>query len=243
MAWKTICHSVTGTTHIQNGVPCQDYGASRVLPNGILIAAVADGAGCAPHAQEGARLAVEASLEFCAAECEHGDLKTIFGRLLKHLNATLQAEAQKQNWAVDDLASTLLLCIAKPVGFVAMQIGDGFIVLRGPDEECRLLFSPDHGQYVNETTFVTSENAREKMQVRAEPTALHFLCMGTDGMEKVALSLETQAPHRPFFHPLEDFMRNASAETISRELERQLNSKALNARTDDDKTLLVSVRT
>lgn len=57
-AWRVIAASVVGSGHVRAGVPCQDAHAYRILPDGTLVIAVADGAGSAARAAEGAAAAV-----------------------------------------------------------------------------------------------------------------------------------------------------------------------------------------
>jgi hypothetical protein len=54
MAWKAVARSATGTSHLKQQIPCQDYGDCKVL-NDVIIGAVADGAGSAKYADIGAQ--------------------------------------------------------------------------------------------------------------------------------------------------------------------------------------------
>ena len=51
-----------GISHERLDLPCQDAQGHRVLPNGVLLIAAADGAGSARFSDEGARCAVKAAL-------------------------------------------------------------------------------------------------------------------------------------------------------------------------------------
>ena len=78
------------------------------------------------------------------------------------------------------------------------------------------------------------------MQVQVISGKQEFICASTDGLEKVAIRLSDWQPHAPFFKPLEECLR----ETLKPEDDEKyvidfLNSKRLNSRTDDDKTLLL----
>src|SRR4028119_1025103 len=61
--WQVVAASVIGTSHEKRSQPCQDAHCWRLLPNGVLAAAVADGAGSAALAEVGAKIAVEAVVE------------------------------------------------------------------------------------------------------------------------------------------------------------------------------------
>src|SRR5688572_12200023 len=62
-AWRPVAASVRGRGHEQRSQPCQDACGVILTGDGVLIAAVADGAGSAARAEEGSALAVEVALE------------------------------------------------------------------------------------------------------------------------------------------------------------------------------------
>ena len=166
-------------------------------------------------------------------------VKRFFNKIAKQVTIALEKQAETNNYALDDLACTLLIAIATSKGIAAMQIGDGFITVRYRDRESQLLFPPDKGQYINETTFVTSANALEAMQVVIQPGEAEFICASTDGLERLAIRLSDWTPFTPFFQPLEQYLRETENLKSDKYLEDFLNSDRLNARTDDDKTLFL----
>jgi hypothetical protein len=121
-----------------------------------------------------------------------------------------------------------------------MQIGDGFIVAGLEGEEHKLLFQPDKGEFVNQTTFVTSPNALDEMQVDVIVGKQKFICASTDGLEKVAIQMSDWTPFPPFFKPLEQYLQETTnPEQDDEYIQKFLDSERLNARTEDDKTLLL----
>jgi len=121
-----------------------------------------------------------------------------------------------------------------------MQIGDGCIAVRCQKEEPQLLFQPDKGEYINETTFVTSAKAVDAMRVCVRSHKPEFICAATDGLERVAIRMSDSTLFAPFFQPLEEYLRETSnPEQEDEYLISFLDSDRLNARTDDDKTLLL----
>lgn len=246
--WKVITRSAIGTHHQAVNLPCQDYGDYRLLSKNILIGAIADGAGSAKNADTGAKVAVEQSLSFLQSRIPPQNFFTeeqaqsLFGELVESVRSQLNQTATQIDGELKDLASTLLVFIATPDAIAAMQIGDGFIVTRSPEGEYELLFQPDKGEYINETTFVTSDHALEAMQVKVLPTESHFICAATDGVERVSLNLSQWQPFSPFFEPLESYLQETNdPEAEDTYLKDFLNSDRLNARTTDDKTLLLSL--
>lgn len=163
-----------------------------------------------------------------------------FSQIVKQVVSALATEAENNNYAIDDLACTLLIVVATPDGIAAMQIGDGFITVRYPEREPQLLFAPDKGEYINETTFVTSSNALKDMKVVIKAGQPEFICASTDGLERLAIRLSDWTPFTPFFQPLEQYLQETeNLEESDEYLLSFLNSERLNARTDDDKTLFL----
>lgn len=164
----------------------------------------------------------------------------MFEKIVNQVITELREEADKEDYFIHDLACTLLVFVATPDWVAAMQIGDGFIVMRSQESEYQLLFQPDKGEFANETTFITSTNALKEMQVKVIPEKQEFICASTDGLEKVAIRLSDWKPFSPFFKPLEEYLHEpVNGEEKDKYLTEFLNSERLNSRTDDDKTLLL----
>ncbi len=163
-----------------------------------------------------------------------------FSEIVKQVVPALSTQAESNNYSIDDLACTLLIVVATSEGIAAMQIGDGFITVRYPEQDPQLLFPPDKGEYINETTFVTSSNALKDMKVVVQPGQPEFICASTDGLERLAIRISDWTPFTPFFQPLEQYLRETNnLEESDEYLLSFLNSERLNARTDDDKTLFL----
>ncbi|MGA7932663.1 MAG: PP2C family serine/threonine-protein phosphatase [Kovacikia sp.] len=258
MPWKTIVRSVIGTSHLQQQLPCQDFGGDLILGD-VLIGAVADGAGSAAHSDIGAKLAVRIVLEYLTLteawlqkrqqswrSLPHPpaqDLtKKLFTKIVTKVNLGLRKQAESSGYSVDDLACTLLIFLATPHWVAAMQIGDGFIVVRSKRKDYQLLFQPDKGEYANQTTFVTSASALAEMQICILPSHPTFICASTDALERVAIRMSDWTAFSPFFKPFEEYLvETPHPEKDDEYLISFLESDRLNSRTDDDKTLLLGL--
>lgn len=256
MAWRAVSRSEIGTSHEKQQMLCQDFGDYRIL-NDVIVGAVADGAGSAKHSDVGAKLAVKTVLEYLGGINEHlqkrkrcwerlsqplskQEAQKLFAKTTKKAIASLSNEAANNGYSINDLACTLLVFVATPQWVAAMQIGDGFMVVRPQNSEHQLLFNPDKGEFVNETTFITSANALDEMQVDVLSGQQEFICASTDGLEKVAIRMSDWTPFAPFFQPLEEYLWETSNPKEENEyIINFLQSERLNARTDDDKTLLL----
>lgn len=252
MTWKFIARSAIGVSHMERQIPCQDYSNYNLLKNNqVVVGAVADGAGSAKHSDVGAKIAVEALLSalqdeskfLTVEELQHYNqhqTRKLFEMVVEKALAALKQEACNQNYVFQDLACTMVAFLATPEWLGAMQIGDGFLVVRLQDGDYHLLFQPDKGEFINETTFITSSSASVEMQVEVLSGKQKFICASTDGLERVAIRMSDWTPFPPFFRPLEGLLQaTEDPEAEDQYLLDFLNSDRLNARTNDDKTLLL----
>lgn len=254
MPWRAIVRFAVGTRHERQELPCQDYGAYYLCNNDVIVGAIADGAGSSNYSHIGAKLAVEKVITTFEAIARRNlnkklssscplnseEARRLFTTVVKRVTKTLQEQADSNCYTVDELACTLLIVVAAPEWLVAMQIGDGFLVLGLDDKNYQMLFQPDKGEFANQTTFVTSSDAIEMMQVHILQGKQRFICASTDGLEKVAIKMSNWVPFFPFFKPLEEYLYETSdPEHEDDYIESFLNSERLNAKTDDDKTLLL----
>ncbi len=229
MTWKAIARSAIGTSHQKQQMPCQDYGDYKII-NQAIVGAVADGAGSAKYADIGAKLAVEtvlaafteqdiftitnlkkttATVTIPQSRSERA-VKQLFTKTVKKIVTTLKEQAANDGYSIEDFACTLLIVVATSNGLAAMQIGDGFIIVRRAEESPQLLFIPDKGEYINETSFVTSANALESMRVVVQTGQPKFICASTDGLERLAIRMSDHTPFIPFFKPLEEYLWSTS---------------------------------
>ena len=255
--WKAIARREVGTSHEATKTPCQDYADYKQYGD-YLIGVVADGAGSRRYSEHGSRLAVEATLRYFVEILEglrgkslftsQNDAEYRFHNLIDQVRTELGTKAgnfsreYKEKISADQFACTLLVFVVFPEGIAAMQLGDGFIVVRDyKSQEYDLLFSPSKGEYVNETTFVTSSrnDIKQDLQIIYRPNPVSFICASTDGLEKVALDLANNKAFPRFFIPLEKYIQNTHELEQDSYITDFLKSEQVNRKTDDDKTILL----
>jgi serine/threonine protein phosphatase PrpC len=71
--WRVVAASVRGKSHERAGQLCQDAHYWETLPEGILISAVADGAGSAVLGKVGAIVAAQTAVETICSQEVHYD--------------------------------------------------------------------------------------------------------------------------------------------------------------------------
>ena len=250
MEWQAVASRARGYKHIKGGKPCQDYGDYEILSGGrVIIGVVSDGMGSAKHSEIGSQLAVEVAISELKRESwlyspkDEKHTQKIFKSILEVVRAKLKNWADINGYSVQDLACTLLAFIATPQWLAAMQIGDGFVVVRSKGGDYQLLFKPDKGEFANETTPLTSSDALREMQVCLRSIPYKFICAATDGIENISLiKTKDWKPFDNFFRPLENHMLSPYIlEQKKKKLDDFLNSEKINQSTDDDKTLLLCV--
>jgi hypothetical protein len=245
--WRAIGASVAGTSHAVTMTRCQDFCAYAIVrrPDGgeVLLAALADGAGSAASSHHGARTAVETVLAVLRERAEAGDDLGESDALdaLRAARERVLGVAAEYEHAARDYASTLLVAVAGAEGGVALQVGDGAIVV--DDGELRAATWPAQGEYANSTHFLIEDDALDRVQC-AQLGAVRRLALFSDGLQALALHYESRAAHEPFFAPFFGYLETSekAEDEIEGELRAYLESGSVNARTDDDKSLVLAVR-
>jgi hypothetical protein len=248
--WRVIGASVQGTSHLKGDVPCQDAHGYQVLDGGLVLAAVADGAGSAERSHQGAQLAVQEVLAALSTALDK-DAPTdepAWGKLLLQTfgqaRGALVQLSELEEASLRAFATTLSCTILAEGYLVVGQIGDGVTVARATDGLLFAASEPQRGEYANETFFLTQEDALERVQVYVHAEAVDALALMTDGLIRLAMNLSEGIPHAPFFGPLFDYA--ARVEELPRgeeQLAAFLASERVCERTDDDKTLVLVART
>jgi hypothetical protein len=247
--WRVVGAAVQGGAHQKQGLPCQDAQDYRVLPAGELLIALADGAGTAARAEEGARCAVEQALQSLSTALEAGPPEENMGWEELVLSAFVQARqallrlSDEAGEPMRLFATTLTCAIAACDRLVVGQVGDGVVVAQDSGGELFVVALAQRGEYANETYFLTQEDALEHIQVRVLDQPVSALAVMSDGLIRLALRLPSHAPYPPFFQPLFAFAAAIEDERQAVEqLAGFLSSERVCARTDDDKSLVLAVR-
>jgi len=95
-------------------------------------------------------------------------------------------------------------------------------------------------------TSIKTYDPSPKPRIKRYVCSIDALATFTDGLERLALDFVNSRPHVPFFdgvcRPLREGATAGHESGLSTQLKEYLNSPAINARTDDDKTLVLAVR-
>ena len=248
--WKVVFDSVIGTSHETSDQPCQDCCRVFTLPstNGdVLIAVCADGAGSAEYSDQGSQIACDQFVSLCKKHfVENESIQNVNHELvsgwLQQIRDLIAEKADELETSVRQMATTFLGCIITSNESLFVQIGDGAMVFRSEDNfECA--FWPHTGEYANMTNFLTSDDFADKFEWKIVNDQINEFAAFTDGLERLMLKFEDQSVHEPAIVPMLDAIRQSdSGEEFFGPLRGFLNSKVVNERTDDDKTLILATR-
>lgn len=252
--WRVVAASVLGKSHEKVKQLCQDAHHWELLPEGVLVAAVADGAGSASLGKVGAivasqtavetiRLQYRATKNFSEEDGEEEDKKwqLLLNNALETAKKAVEEEAIACKVTPRELATTLIIVVATPKLIAAVQVGDGVAV--GCDRAGNIiaLTEPQRGEYVNETIFLVSPNALENIHVNVWRGVVANIAMLSDGLQMLALEMNGGKPYAPFFFPMFQFVADVTDERDAQEqLVAFLRSERISTRTDDDLTLLLA---
>ena len=249
--WQLAAAQQRGTSHETTGEVCQDAYNLALLSPEVLVVAVADGAGSAKYAEVGAGVAASrglgqlcASLDEAGAALDETTLRDILHEGMAAARSAVEAEAEARQVSAHDLATTLILVIARPELVAVAQVGDGAAVIADQAGKIIGLTSPPVSEYINEATFLTSAEALRTAQVTVWHGQASRLAAFSDGLQLLCLKWPEGLPHEGFFAPLFNFIGTAADELqAADELVRFLGSEKIKELTDDDLTLvLASVR-
>jgi hypothetical protein len=210
---------------------------------------VCDGAGSAQYGRQGANLVcrtfeIELRRHFVATATQPTD--DVIWAWLDAARDRIAHAAEKRFVSRQAFGSTLVLLIASPNEILVAHIGDGAVVARDAQQNWTALSWPENGEYASTTYFVTDDPS-PKLRVCRFVEKFDGYAIFSDGIEAIALDLQSSTPHAPFFRSMisavDKELVPGKSRILSNALNDFLNSERVCAKTDDDKSLiLVSTR-
>ncbi len=252
MTWKHLSLSVTGKSHSDRNEPGQDYhrtGAIRVSDRNFFIGLAADGAGSTTHGGNGAEIVCESMyLQILSTIRKEEHFSSIANDDIKAWismsREAIVARAKEEGQRVKDYACTLIGVVVANDHTLSFQIGDGCIVM-GEKGGYRTVFWPEQGEYANTTCFITDDDFLEHIKIDRKDNPPEELALFTDGLQNLVLSFSSRTVHEGFFRPLFAALRNEPENgcgNLITHLSVLLSRDDVNARSDDDKTLILAVK-
>lgn len=254
-SWRIASAYEIGTSHIGSSTACQDHAVQttiRTKEGQVVVVVVCDGAGSAAHSEIGSWLASTTFMELVEVHFEDGgrlvDIdRTTVADWVGRTADRLIARAKEDENLPKDYSCTLLAAVVGDEAAVFVQIGDGAIVVsHGEEDGWNWVFWPQHGEYANQTVFVLSANAVDELQFDLAPRRIDEFAVFSDGIERMVLHGATKTVNDKFFDQMFAPIRASTARgldpRLSEQLKAYLGSSVVNAKTNDDKTLVMATR-
>jgi len=180
-------HLGDGTSHEKTGLPCQDAGCCWVVADqdggDVLLAIACDGAGSASRSLDGATLAVDRFVQDFGAASRRLGLEAITKEFvedwLSRVRAEIRDHAETDGLSPREFACTILGAVVGSNRAAFFQIGDGAMVVSNRDEpdDYGWVFWPQHGEFANQTNFITEDNALEAVEFELEERCVDEIAM------------------------------------------------------------------
>lgn len=239
--FKVAAARVQGRRHEAEGEPCQDAIACYTSPN-LAIISLSDGAGSAAYAAQGANVAVKAierfmKKEFCQFIVSPGLNEK--QRLLDAILRSLQKASKSKEADVKSFACTIQFAVTDGVKFLVGQIGDGRVGGYNPTllKWCPLIVA-SKGEFINETVFVTSENAIDYFNLTVgDFSEISAFVLMSDGAEEALYQRSSQS-FAPAISTMATWVREYSRHKVERSLRSNLKN-IIRTKTFDDVSIAI----
>ena len=199
------------------GQPRRNFGKLEKLHNGVVIGAVADGAGSAASSHLGAKVSVRSGLAALRADADvlstaliggtQSPLEDLFAKVMETVGGAVWRAAAEENAAVSELATSLTVFFAGPFGLAAMQVGHTLLVYRARGGAYGHVF--ELADNSNDCDYVTGPDAIDCMRIGFTRGPIEFLCLASSAFEPVSLEEGDGIPAEPFFQPLDRYASGA----------------------------------
>lgn len=244
--WRVFGASVTGKSHLDKAIPCQDAHA-HVQVGGSLVAVVCDGAGSARHSELGAQFVASTLAQALAQQLRQGaSIEALHDGALAgamaQVRGELEALADNHGAVLDDYATTVVGVVMGPSVGVFFHLGDGVGVAQ-LDDGGEVISQPANGEYANETYFISGERWRDQLRLLPIPRGVRGLVLMSDGCMPFAMSKNNASLYAPFMGAVQNYLSCMDDITLGEEaLAHTLADPRTHQITGDDKTLLLALR-
>ncbi|MFH1893789.1 MAG: PP2C family serine/threonine-protein phosphatase [Candidatus Zixiibacteriota bacterium] len=246
--WRVSGASVIGTNHKRFEIPCQDAFAYQESEGGILLVAVADGAGSKFRSGEGAQHAVETMVTALEEGVSSGRVlddevrRAIIFDAYERARSCLQKISEREEELLSAFATTLTCVLAASEWISVGQVGDGVVVYATTHDKYKTAIKPQKGEYANATYFLSDPGALSRVEVHHVNQPVEFVAVMTDGLLRLATLRPDYTPYEKFFQPVKTFLLDDGVSEKDSRLADFLDSERVCSLTDDDKTLVIAAR-
>ena len=197
--------------------PRRNFGKLEKLHNGVVIGAMADGAGSAASSHLGAKVSVRSGLAALRTDADvlstaliggpQSLLEDLFTEVMEAVIEAVRRAAAEETVAVSKLASAVTIFFAGPFGLAAMQVGRTQLFYRARGGAYGHVFQLRGTS--SECDYVTGSDAIDCMRTGFTRGPIEFLCLASSAFEPVSLQEDEGILAKPFFQPLDHYASSA----------------------------------
>lgn len=229
--WISAWCSKIGSSHILEGMPCQDSSKVEYIQDSdFIIAAISDGAGSCSNSQIGSSFLVGRAIEKIATRVKLNDwfqnIDLELNRenwrreaflLFTELKEELKTKANELEYDFKSLSATLIIAVSNGKFIACANVGDGRAAFRNIESEWLPMVIPTKGEEANQTLFITSDlwdinNESEYFGSFYYSNPITAFTLLSDGCERASFEIlkyieeedkyyDPNSPFKPFFEP------------------------------------------
>jgi hypothetical protein len=253
--WQVIAASVKGEGHIKTNLPCQDSNGYEITDE-YFVAVVSDGLGSERYADVGSNTIVKSAVEFIKNTLQEklpqniSDWEKVLRECSLYTRNALEEKSSAEKLNIREYGATFIVVIGTQDWLAIAHLGDGAVVVGFHNGHMEVVSKPQQQEFDNEVIPLTATNSLKSIKYTVKKITkrthliskarIHRIAIMTDGLQKLALNIQSGEPYIPFFKPFfEAFDQPIDSIEESIQLEKFLSSNEVNRRTNDDKTLLI----
>jgi hypothetical protein len=243
--WNLVSASVTGNSHIENDIPCQDAHKIKKLNHKWGIAVTADGAGSFRYSHLGSRETVEIAIQVFTDLIEREQWiqkkeipteetwKLLAKSSLKTIRDKLKEYADENELDFSQIGCTLIVVIYTPYGLLVTHVGDGRAGYLNDKNEWLAAIDPFEGDEVGTTVFINLNiwNNDEFIESRIIKDKVKAFTLMSDGCESISWqTVQLDKKNKKFVvinKPFPDFFNN-SLNVLKKMKKSKLSDKEVN---------------
>jgi hypothetical protein len=237
--WQVASASVTGPSHVQHGVGCDDAAAAAAIGSSVF-AVVCDGAGSSQFGGRGAETAARLLIERLSSapheEAPGAPDSAAVRAALHEVRAALLAEAEREGVRPSAFATTVVGAWLGATGGLLFHLGDGVALAFATNNDVLAVSRGRVSEYANETYFLTDDTWEESLAIEPLPAGVESLFLMTDGVTPFAMELN--AAKASFYEGVLAYLRRNGAAKGATAIQRLLDKDEARSKVADDKTLL-----
>lgn len=162
---------------------------------------------------------------------------------IEHARSVVAESAADAGMDLSAFDTTLLGVAIQSTTGAFFHVGDGVGIALSDGEWCgEAISSPENGEFVDQTFFVTRPGWDEHLRLTRIPAHTSLIALMTDGVSPFAMAPRLKGVDPKFFGPVTRFLAEADSELGRRALAETLSDSRIDPISGDDRTLFWAQR-